>query len=154
MSVSPASPVIDMRSDTVSRPTAAMRTAMANAEVGDDVFGDDPTVNELQKQVAKLLGKEAGLFVPSGTMGNLLCILTHVTARGGEMILGDQSHISYYEQVSDRSTVHKWKRGARSELMSDRFSCIFSLLLCAPSSANHRIVRAMHRSSAGWCLVT
>ena len=75
-----------------------MRAAMASAEVGDDVFGDDPTVVELQRTVATLLGKEAGLFVPSGTMGNLLCLLVHVSARGGEMIVGDQSHIHFYEQ--------------------------------------------------------
>lgn len=62
------------------------------------MFGEDPTVQELQQEVATLLGKEAGLFVPSGTMGNLLCLLVHVHARGGEMILGDQSHIHYYEQ--------------------------------------------------------
>jgi threonine aldolase len=75
-----------------------MRAAMASAEVGDDVFGDDPTVVELQRTVATLLGKESGLFVPSGTMGNLLCLLVHVDARGGEMIVGDQSHIHFYEQ--------------------------------------------------------
>ena len=75
-----------------------MRSAMAEAEVGDDVFGDDPTVLKLQSVCAELLGKEAGLFVPSGTMGNLLATLVHVDARGGEMILGDQSHIHYYEQ--------------------------------------------------------
>jgi threonine aldolase len=75
-----------------------MRAAMASAEVGDDVFGDDPTVNELQRQVATLLGKEAGLFIPSGTMGNLLATLVHCDARGGEMIVGDQSHIHFYEQ--------------------------------------------------------
>ena len=96
MSVAPA--FIDMRSDTVTKPTAAMRSAMANADVGDDVFGDDPTVLELQRQCATLLGKEAGLFVPSGTMGNLISLLVHVDARGGEMILGDQSHIHFYEQ--------------------------------------------------------
>jgi threonine aldolase len=90
--------VIDFRSDTVTQPTAAMRAAMAAAEVGDDVFGEDPAVNELQRVCAELLGKEAGLFVPSGTMGNLLALLVHVDARGGEMIIGDQSHIHCYEQ--------------------------------------------------------
>ncbi len=89
----------DLRSDTVTKPTHEMRAAMANAEVGDDVFGDDPTVNELQRQTAALLGKEAGLFVPSGTMGNLLSVLVHCDARGSEMIVGDQAHIFYYEQV-------------------------------------------------------
>jgi threonine aldolase len=75
-----------------------MRAAIAAAEVGDDVFGDDPTINELQVRTAALLGKEAGLFVPSGTMGNLLAALVHCHARGAEMILGDQSHIFFYEQ--------------------------------------------------------
>jgi len=93
-----ASAVVDFRSDTVTKPTAAMRAAMAAAEVGDDVFGDDPTVIELQRQCAVLLGKEAGLFVPSGTMGNLLSVLVHVDARGGEMILGNECHIHSSEQ--------------------------------------------------------
>ncbi|MFZ8925069.1 MAG: beta-eliminating lyase-related protein, partial [Candidatus Puniceispirillaceae bacterium] len=68
---------IDLRSDTVTRPTAEMRAAMAIAEVGDDVYGDDPTVNALQAQVAALLGKEAGLFVASGTQSNLCALLAH-----------------------------------------------------------------------------
>ena len=68
---------IDLRSDTVTRPTPAMRKAMAEAEVGDDVYGEDPTINALQELAAASMGKEAGLFVPSGTMGNLIAILTH-----------------------------------------------------------------------------
>lgn len=88
--------VIDLRSDTVSWPTPAMREAMANAVVGDDVFGDDPTVNELQATAAEMLGKEAALFVVSGTMGNLTSVLTHC-GRGEEMILGKESHIFKYE---------------------------------------------------------
>ncbi len=79
---------IDLRSDTVTKPTPAMRQAMANAEVGDDVYGEDPTVNSLQEMSAKMLGKEAGLFVASGTMGNLTSILAHC-GRGDEIILGD-----------------------------------------------------------------
>ncbi len=82
---------IDLRSDTVSWPTPAMREAMANAEVGDDVWGDDPTVNRLQEMAAERVGKEAALFVPSGTMGNLAAALAHCS-RGDELILGDQSH--------------------------------------------------------------
>ncbi len=89
--------VIDLRSDTVTQPTEAMRRAMAAAEVGDDVYGEDPTVNKLQEMVAEMLGKEAALFVPSGTMGNLASVLTHC-GRGDEMILGDQAHIFLYEQ--------------------------------------------------------
>jgi threonine aldolase len=87
---------IDLRSDTVTRPSAAMRKAMAEAEVGDDVFGDDPTVNRLQDVAAEMLGKEAALFVPSGTMANLASVMTH-TRPGDEVILGDQSHILVYE---------------------------------------------------------
>jgi len=89
--------IIDLRSDTVTQPTPAMRRAMAEAEVGDDVFGEDPTVNRLEEMVANRLGKEAGLFVPSGTMANIVSQMTHC-GRGDEVILGDQSHIFFYEQ--------------------------------------------------------
>jgi len=84
--------IIDLRSDTVTKPTPEMREAMAKAEVGDDVYENDPTVNKLQEMAAEMLGKEAALFVPSGTMGNLLALLTHCQ-RGDEIIVGDQSHI-------------------------------------------------------------
>lgn len=87
---------IDLRSDTVTHPTKAMREAMANAEVGDDVFGEDPTVNKLQSMAAEKMGKEAGLFVPSGTMGNLAAILAHC-GRGDEVILGNKAHTFLYE---------------------------------------------------------
>ena len=90
------SAVIDLRSDTVSKPSDAMRQAMATAEVGDDVFGDDPTVRALELRAASLMGKEAALFVPSGTMANLLAVMTH-TRPGDEIVLGDQSHIFQYE---------------------------------------------------------
>jgi threonine aldolase len=83
---------IDLRSDTVTVPTDEMRRAMAAAEVGDDVWGEDPTVNALEERAADLLGKEAGLFVSSGTMGNLVSLMAHVP-RGGEIIAGAQSHI-------------------------------------------------------------
>jgi threonine aldolase len=84
--------LIDLRSDTVSHPTPAMRAAMAAAEVGDDVFGDDPTVNRLQEVAAAMTGHEAALFVASGSMGNLVALLTHCQ-RGQEVIVGQQSHI-------------------------------------------------------------
>jgi len=84
--------LIDLRSDTVTKPTPEMREAMAKAEVGDDVYGDDPTTNRLQEMAANILGKEAALFVPSGTMGNLLSLLVHCQ-RGDEVIVGDKSHI-------------------------------------------------------------
>jgi threonine aldolase len=93
-----ASTLIDLRSDTVTKPTAEMRQAMFDAEVGDDVYSDDPTVIKLQEMTAKLLGKEAALFVPSGTMGNLICVLVHCLEFGSEMILGDESHIHISEQ--------------------------------------------------------
>src|SRR5664279_1038986 len=84
--------VIDLRSDTVTKPTDEMRRAMAAAEVGDDVFDDDPTVHALQERAAELLGKEAGLFVASGAMGNIVAQLAHL-ARGQETIAGAESHI-------------------------------------------------------------
>jgi threonine aldolase len=88
--------IVDLRSDTVTQPTEEMRAAMARAEVGDDVYGEDPTVNRLQEMAAGLMGKEAALFVPSGTMGNLAAILAHC-ARGDEMILGDRAHTFLFE---------------------------------------------------------
>lgn len=87
---------IDFRSDTVTMPTKEMRMAMAEAIVGDDVYGDDPTVNELQELAAKMVGKEASLFVTSGTMGNQLAIMTH-TNRGEEIIVEENCHIVQHE---------------------------------------------------------
>ena len=87
---------IDLRSDTVTQPTPEMRTAMAQAPVGDDVFGDDPTINQLQELAAAKVGKQAGLFVPSGTMGNLTAMLVHC-GRGDEAIMGKRSHTFLYE---------------------------------------------------------
>jgi len=87
---------VDLRSDTVTRPTAAMRAAMAAADVGDDVFGDDPSVHALQERIAGLLGKEAALFVPSGTQGNLIAVMTHC-GRGDEYIVGQAAHTYRYE---------------------------------------------------------
>ncbi len=88
--------MIDLRSDTITHPTPAMRAAMAAATVGDDVFGEDPTLNQLQDEAAAMLGKEAALFVTSGTQGNLTAILSHC-GRGDEMILAKESHIFKYE---------------------------------------------------------
>ncbi|GGY09484.1 low-specificity L-threonine aldolase [Paludibacterium paludis] len=87
---------IDVRSDTVTRPTERMREAMLRAEVGDDVYGDDPEVNALEREAAERLGKEAALFVPTGTMGNQLALMTHCR-RGDEVILGDDCHIVWHE---------------------------------------------------------
>ena len=89
-------PIIDLRSDTVTRPGEEMRAAMATAEVGDDVWGDDPTVTALEDKTATLLGHEAGLFVPSGTQSNLCALLSHC-ARGEEYIVGQNAHTYKYE---------------------------------------------------------
>jgi threonine aldolase len=88
--------VVDLRSDTITKPTAEMRAAMATAEVGDDVLGDDPTVQRLEDKVARLFGVEASLFVPSGTMGNQVCLHTHAHP-GDELICDDEAHIDWYE---------------------------------------------------------
>jgi len=105
---------IDLRSDTVTHPTPEMRRAMADAELGDDVWGEDPTVNALEERAAELLGKEAGLFVSSGTMGNLVALMAHVP-RGGEIIAGAQSHI-----VRDEAAGHAVVVGASVLQLRDR----------------------------------
>lgn len=88
--------MIDLRSDTVTKPTAAMRAAMANAEVGDDQYGDDPSVNALQIRVAEMLGKEQAIFVPSGTMANQVA-LKMLTRPGDDVLVGDEAHIVWHE---------------------------------------------------------
>ncbi len=88
--------IVDLRSDTVTKPTPEMREAMAKAEVGDDVFGDDPTVNRLQEMAAEMMGKDEGLYVPSGTMGNLAALLAHCQ-RGDEVIIGQLNHSFLFE---------------------------------------------------------
>jgi threonine aldolase len=92
-----ADALVDLRSDTVTRPSAVMRAAMAEAEVGDDVYGEDPTVNRLQEEFAELVGTEAGLFVPSGTMGNQLC-LRLLTEPGDEVVVGREQHVVRWEE--------------------------------------------------------
>ena len=87
---------IDLRSDTVTQPTQQMREAMYHAQVGDDVYGDDPTMKELEEKAARMLGKEAALFVASGTMGNAIAVMSH-TQRGNEIILSDTAHIVAHE---------------------------------------------------------
>lgn len=100
---------IDLRSDTATLPTPEMRQAMANAELGDDVYGEDPTVNRLEAMMAERLGKQEGLFVPSGTMGNLAAVLAHC-GRGDEVILGDRSHTYLFEAggISALGGVHSF----------------------------------------------
>ncbi|MBX3247472.1 MAG: aminotransferase class I/II-fold pyridoxal phosphate-dependent enzyme [Myxococcales bacterium] len=95
--------MIDLRSDTVTRPTDAMRRAMASAEVGDDVYGEDPTVRRLEEEVAALLGKEAALFVPSGTMANQLALALHAQ-RGEEILVGENAHVLLYESGAAAGT--------------------------------------------------
>jgi threonine aldolase len=107
-------PSIDLRSDTVTQPTEEMRRAMAAADVGDDVWSEDPTVNALEERAAELLGKEAGLLVSSGTMGNLVALIAHVP-RGGEVIAGAQSHI-----VRDEAAGHAVVVGASVVQLPDR----------------------------------
>ena len=107
-------PVIDLRSDTVTHPTDAMRRAMAAAPLGDDVFGDDPTVNELETRAAALLGKEAGLFVASGTMGNLVSLVAHLP-RGYEAIAGETTHT-----VIDEAGGHAVVAGATIRALPER----------------------------------
>ena len=87
---------LDFRSDTITKPTPAMREAMAYAEVGDDMFGDDPTVQQLEARVAEILGKEAAVFTPSGVMANQLAVRAH-TQPGDEILIDGNAHIYYYE---------------------------------------------------------
>ncbi|KAK3004217.1 hypothetical protein RJ639_019070, partial [Escallonia herrerae] len=100
--------MVDLRSDTVTKPTETMRVAMANAEVDDDVLCSDPTALRLETEMARIMGKEAALFVPSGTMGNLISVLVHCEVRGSEVILGDNCHIHIYENggISTLGGVH------------------------------------------------
>lgn len=109
-----ADPIIDLRSDTVTRPTPAMRRAMAEAVVGDDVLGDDPTVIRLQERVAEIMGKEAAVFVPSGTMANQTAIRAH-TEPGDEVICHKDSHIIHYETGSPAALSGVMVRPAEGE---------------------------------------
>jgi threonine aldolase len=106
--------VVDLRSDTVTRPTAEMRRAMAEAEVGDDVYGEDPTVNELERRAAEIFGKEAALFVPTGCMGNLIGIKIW-THHGDEVICEERSHVNLYELASMSAIAGCMPRVARGE---------------------------------------
>jgi len=139
---------IDLRSDTVTHPTAAMREAMAKAEVGDDVYGDDPTVNRLQELAAEKTGMEAGLFMPSGTMANLTALLTHCE-RGSEAIVGNCSHI-YVDEAGGMSAlggimagvVHNQPDGTlrlediRAAIRADDIHCPRTRLVCLENTQN------------------
>ncbi len=112
--VTPMEGVVDLRSDTVTRPSAEMRRAMAEAEVGDDVYGEDPTVNRLEKRAAEIFGKEAALFVPTGCMGNLIAIKVW-THHGDEVICEERSHVNLYELASMSAIAGCMPRVARGE---------------------------------------
>ena len=112
--------LVDMRSDTVTHPTARMKAAMVNADLGDDVFGDDPTVIELEKLCASMFGKPAGLFVPSGTMGNLLAVMTHCNERSSELIIGNKNHLVIYEQGGMATIGNIHPRQLRTETEAGR----------------------------------
>src|SRR5437588_5704815 len=109
-----AANVVDLRSDTVTRPTPAMRRAMAEAAVGDDVYGEDPTVNQLEKRAAEIFGKDAALCVPSGSMGNLIAIKI-CTHHGNEVIWEESSHVNLYELASMSAIASRMPRVARRE---------------------------------------
>ncbi|XP_060108419.1 uncharacterized protein LOC132581262 isoform X2 [Heteronotia binoei] len=106
--------VVDLRSDTVTRPSPEMRQAMAQAEVGDDDYGEDPTVNELQNVTADLLGKEEALFVPTATMANLIAVMCHCRRRGAQLLLGRQAHIHVFEHGGVAQVA-----GVHSEILQD-----------------------------------
>ncbi|XP_077314786.1 uncharacterized protein LOC143935059 isoform X3 [Lithobates pipiens] len=106
--------VVDLRSDTVTKPCAEMRRAMAEAEVGDDVYGEDPTVNEIQRHAAKLFGLQDALFTCTGTMGNLIAVMSHCRRRGAEVLLGDESHMYIYEQGSMAQVAGVFPRSVRT----------------------------------------
>ncbi len=110
----PLEGVVDLRSDTVTRPTEEMRRAMAEAEVGDDVYGEDPTVNQLEKRAAEIFGKEAALFVPTGCMGNLISIKIW-THHGSEVICEERSHVNLYELASMSAIAGCMPRVTRGE---------------------------------------
>jgi threonine aldolase len=114
MSANPPEAVVDLRSDTITRPTAEMRRAMSAVEVGDDVYGEDPTVNRLEERAAEIFGKEAALFVPTGCMGNLIAIKIW-THHGDEVICEERSHVNLYELASMSAIAGCMPRVARGE---------------------------------------
>ncbi|XP_018428830.1 PREDICTED: probable low-specificity L-threonine aldolase 2 [Nanorana parkeri] len=106
--------VVDLRSDTVTKPCAEMRRAMAEAEVGDDVYGEDPTVNEIQRRAAQLFGTQDALFLSTGTMGNLISVMSQCRGRGAEVLLGEESHMNVYEQGSTAQVAGVFARSVRT----------------------------------------
>ena len=154
---------VDLRSDTVTRPSDAMRQVMAKAPVGDDVYGEDPTVNRLEKMAAELLGKEAALFVPSGTMSNLVALLSHC-ARGDEYIAGQDAHIYRWEggggaifggiqpqpidfEEDGTLDLHKVRRAVKP---ADHHHPV-TRLLCLENTQGGRVLPLDYLSEAGSC---
>jgi len=152
--------IIDLRSDTVTKPTGPMRQAMAAAEVGDDVYGEDPTVNRLQALVAAMAGKEAALFVPSGTQANLLAILSHCQ-RGDEYIAGQQAHCYRYEaggaavfggvqpqpiDFEENGALDLEKVAAAIKPVDDHFAV--TRLLCLENTRGGRVLTADYQAEA------
>jgi threonine aldolase len=141
--------IIDLRSDTVTLPTPAMREAIYRAELGDDMFGEDPTTNRLEEMAADYMGKEAAMLVVSGSMGNLVCLLTHC-GRGEEVILGDKSHLFLYETGSMSAlggihpyTVNNQPDGTmrlediEAAIRIDDVHCPRTRLICLENTHNH-----------------
>lgn len=153
--------MIDLRSDTVTKPTAAMLEAMAKADVGDDVYGEDPTVNRLQEKCAALFGKEAALFVVSGSMGNLVSLLSHCQ-RGDEIIVGKCNHIFQWEQGGAASlggihtqTIDNAKDGMlpldqiEAAIRFDDQHCPVSRLVCLENTQDGRVLSVEYMNSVG-----
>lgn len=153
--------MIDLRSDTVTKPTAAMLEAMAKADVGDDVYGEDPTVNRLQEKCAELFGKEGALFVVSGSMGNLVSLLSHC-GRGDEIIVGKCNHIFQWEQGGAASlggihtqTIDNSKDGSlpleeiEGAIRFDDQHCPVSRLVCIENTQDGRVLPVEYMNSAG-----
>ena len=131
--------MIDLRSDTVTKPSDAMRDAAHDAEVGDDVYGDDPSVNELERRAADLVGMEAALFVPSGTMGNQVAIRTH-TERGQEFVVDDEAHVV------------KWELGGVADLSGDQARMVDCGPRAVPTAEQVRtayVEESLHRPGTG-----
>lgn len=153
--------MIDLRSDTVTKPTPAMLAAMAKAEVGDDVYGEDPTINHLQEKCAELFGKEAGLFVSSGSQGNLVSLLAHCQ-RGDEIIVGKCNHIFQWEQGGAASlggihtcTIDNRKDGTLpieeidAAIRYDDPHCPISKLVCLENTQDGRVLSKEYMESVG-----
>ena len=135
---------IDLRSDTVTRPTDAMRRAMAEAEVGDDVFGDDPTVIALEERAAELLGKEAGLFVASGTMGNLVAQMAHL-GRGQEVIAGARAPPRHRRGRRPRGHRRRERRGpSRTSPTGPSTSAAIDAAFRDPTDPHEPLIRPHH----------